>query len=112
MKTTTTNGRAQQRRPKKTTEQHAAAELEQLEAQDHDHEAGVELAARFAAERLHLEIQHQDRVRGLENQHAAELARLDARQAQALIVLWRAQGRTIGPWAERMIKGVRNGTPG
>ena len=104
------------KRPKVVTEEQAEHELLELvgqeEEQERDQGEQIELAAKFAAERLALELAHNDRVLALESQHHAELARLDARQAVALVLLWEKQRRPLGPWARRIIEGVRNGTPG
>lgn len=106
------NGKAERRRPRprRVTEEIAAEQLEELQAREFDHEEGIELAAKFAAERLHLEVQHNDRVRALELQHQAALARLDARQARALLALYEKQGRTIGPGLRRLAEGGFDGT--
>lgn len=116
MKALANGQKAGRRRPKRASEEQAAAELEQLqtedEEQDRDYAAQDELVASFAAERIHLEVQHRDRVLALETQHKVALAQLDVRQAKALVRLWEKQGRPLGPWAQRMIEGVKNGTPG
>jgi hypothetical protein len=104
------------KRPKVASEDQAELELLELvgedEEQERDQGKQTELVAKFAAERLALELAHKDRVLALESQHHADLARLDARQAVALVLLWKKQGRKPGPWALRIIEGVRNGTPG
>ncbi len=113
---TTAQGKRRAGRPKRVTEEQAEQELEQLvdqdEHQERDGQEQIELTAGFAAERIHLEIQHRDRVLALESQHKADLARLDARQAVEIVKLWKRQGRPLGAWAQRIIEGVKNGSPG
>ena len=94
----TTNGHTKKPvRPRRVSPEQFEQELERAMAEDQvaerDFEQNVELEARFAAERLHLEIQHRDRVRALETQHQVDLAKLDALQALELVKLWRKQGR-------------------